>query len=225
MIPGWLKRSYYACMAVPMFVSGVVYRNFRAPKSRSSETVKVHLGPGQEGYKPGWINVDANIITARIDVWADLRNKLPFRDESVDVFYSHHVIEHLPDSFLPLHFRDLYRCLKKGGVIRIGGPNGDEAMRNFVEGNASWFPDFPDRRESLGGKLGNFILCRGEHLTILTRSYLQELLSAAGFMDIEFCRPVSETRYPEFLNDALSSEWEKTPASPHTLMVEATKRF
>src|SRR6476646_2126803 len=83
MIPRWLKRSYYAAMAVPMLVNGAVYRNFRAPKSRSSKTVKVHLGPGQGHYKPGWINVDANILTARVDLWADFRNRLPFRDESV----------------------------------------------------------------------------------------------------------------------------------------------
>jgi hypothetical protein len=96
-------------------------------------------------------------------------------------------------------------------------------MRNFVEGKASWFPDFPDRRDSLGGKLGNFLLCRGEHLTILTRSYLQELLSAAGFLEVRVCRPVSETGYPELMKDALTSEWEITPQSPHTLIVEAIK--
>jgi hypothetical protein len=28
----------------------------------------------------GWISVDANFLAAKIDIWADLRNKLPFKD-------------------------------------------------------------------------------------------------------------------------------------------------
>ncbi|MBE0622163.1 MAG: methyltransferase domain-containing protein [Burkholderiales bacterium] len=181
------------------------------------------MGPGQRGYKPGWINVDANFLSARIDVWADLRNRLPFRDDSVDVFYSHHVIEHLPDSHLSFHIREMYRCLKPGGVIRVGGPNGDEACRNFLANNHDWFSDFPDKRGSIGGRLVNFLLCRGEHLTILTRSYLAELLEQQSFDEIVFRVPVTDTGYPERLTDALSGESESTPNSPHTLLVEAMK--
>jgi predicted SAM-dependent methyltransferase len=95
--------------------------------------VRVQLGPGQRHYLDGWINVDANMFTAKCDVWSDISGKLPFRDESIDAIYSHHVIEHLPD--LPTHFRELHRVLKPGGVIRVGGPNGDAAMREYVAGN------------------------------------------------------------------------------------------
>jgi predicted SAM-dependent methyltransferase len=221
-----MKALYYAAMSVPMQLSAAVYRTWLAPASGNSAKVCVHLGPGQEGYKSGWINVDANIISARIDVWADFRNKLPFRDNSVDVFYSHHVIEHLPDSSLPFHFREMYRCLKAGGAIRVGGPNGDEACRNFLAENHDWFHqyrEFPDQHDSLGGQLVNFLLCRGEHLTILTRSYLSELLKAAGFVKIVFRSPICDTGYPDLLDDALAGEWEITPESPHTLLVEATK--
>src|SRR5207244_7364207 len=124
--------------------------------------------------------------------WANLMDPLPFRNNSVDVFYSHHVIEHLPDSFLPVHCQQLYRCLKPGGFVRIGGPNGDSAARKFIEEDYSWFSDFPDSRKSIGGRFANYILCRGEHLTILTFSYLQEVLSEAGFVNIQRCRPVTD---------------------------------
>ena len=53
------------------------------------------------------------------------------------------VIEHLPD--LPGHFAEMFRALKPGGVFRIGGPNGDSAIRKFVEGDSAWFSDFPDK--------------------------------------------------------------------------------
>src|SRR5947207_11946455 len=91
------KALFYAVAGPLMKVNGAVYRNLRAPRSGP---VKVHLGPGQGNYLQGWINVDANMFSAKCDVWADLRNKLPFKDGSVDVIYSHHVVEHLPDTSL-----------------------------------------------------------------------------------------------------------------------------
>ena len=104
-----------------MRVNAKLYRALRAPRSGR---VKVHLGPGQRNYLAGWINVDANLLTAKIDVWADLTGGLPFRDATVDMFYSHHVIEHLPDAALAPLFAEMYRCLKPGGCIRIVRPSG-----------------------------------------------------------------------------------------------------
>ncbi len=204
-----------------MAANSRLYRVWRAPRHG---TVKVHLGPGQGNYLEGWINVDANIVSARPDVWADLRDALPFRDGTVDVFYSHHVIEHLPDAKLPSHFRELRRCLKPGGLIRIGGPNADMAIQKFIEGDRDWFGERPDRRRSVGGRFARFILCGGEHLTILTRSYLEELLSDAGFERAHVCAPARETTAPELIGpEVLSREYESTPAAPHTLILEARK--
>ena len=114
MISRGLKAFFYTLFHIPMRLNGMIYKTFPAP---SKGVVKVHLGPGTIKYFPGWINVDANLFTAKIDVWADLSNPLPFRDQSVDVFYSHHVIEHFPDQFLPTHFKELFRCLKPGGFV------------------------------------------------------------------------------------------------------------
>src|SRR5947209_5397502 len=100
MISRRLKAAYYSLFRMHMKINSMLYKAVRSP---SEGLVKVHLGPGQKNYLPGWINVDANLFTAKIDVWANLCDPLPFRDNSVDVFYSHHVIEHLPDSFLPTH--------------------------------------------------------------------------------------------------------------------------
>lgn len=169
----------------------------------------------------GWINIDANMFTGKCDIWADLRNPLPFHDQTIDAVYSHHMIEHLPD--MAQHFRDIYRCLKPGGGYRVGGPNGDSAIKKFVAGETSWFGDWPDRRASIGGRFENFIFCRNEHLTILTHSFLSELLSNEGFVNIRVCAPVRETHRPELFADCLTTEEETDYESPHTLIVEATK--
>jgi len=205
-----------------MKLSGKMYKVLKAPAIHNSNIVLVHLGPGQKNYLDSWINVDANLLTAKVDVWADLRNPLPFKDNSVDIFYSHHVIEHLPD--LQRHFDELYRCLKTSGKIRIGGPNGDMAIDRFVANDNVWFGDFPDKRNSIGGRFENFIFCRQEHLTILTFSFIEELLTKSGFAKIKKRLPVKETGFPEYINQqVLTKEYENDFDFPHTLIIEAEK--
>ena len=160
MISREAKALYYTIMGVPMRLNGFLYKAFRAPRPGNKQVIKVQLGPGQNNYLEGWINLDANFLTAKCDVWANLENPLPVRNGSVDLFYSHHVIEHLPDKKLVWHFQEMFRCLKPGGLVRTGGPNGDMAIRKYLEGDANWFGNFPDRHESIGGKLKNFIFCR-----------------------------------------------------------------
>jgi predicted SAM-dependent methyltransferase len=224
MISRKAKARFYFVMGVPMRVNGVVYRALWAPRTGNGSFVKVHLGPGQKNYLTNWINVDANFVTAKCDVWANLEHPLPFRENSVDVFYSHHVIEHLPDSMLVEHFRQMFHCLKPGGMIRAGGPNGDMAVRKYLEGDASWFGNFPDHHESIGGKLKNFIFCRNEHQTILTPSYLKEVAMAAGFERLTICIPGKTTTNPRAITkDILATEAWSSPIEPHTLLVECYK--
>src|SRR5262249_20200369 len=152
-----------------------------------------------------------------------LRNKLPFRDSSLDFLYSHHVIEHLPD--LHFHFREMHRCLKPGGAFRVGGPNGDSAIKKFYEGDIAWFHGFPDDRRSLGGRFDNFIFCRQEHVTILTESWLREIAEDVGLEVSGTCIPKLQTNYPEFVDSTvLALEYEPYPDCPRTLIFEGKKR-
>ena len=183
----------------------------------------MHLGPGQKNYLDGWVNADANLISSKPDIWADLRFKLPFPDNSVDAIYSHHMIEHLPN--LDFHFREMYRCLVPGGSIRVGGPHGDNAIQAMVEGHDNWFGDWPTNRSSIGGRFENFIFCKGEHLTILTKSFLCELAENAGFQDCEIVLP-RETNYHDIIDEkVLLTEDEAVIEDKlvRTLLIEAIK--
>ena len=213
------KKLFYYLAAGPFLkLNGILYRIFRAPKEG---LVKVHLGPGIKNYLNNWINVDSNKITGKLDVWADLRNPLPFHTNTVDALYSHHVVEHLPN--ITNHFKEAYRCLKPSGVYRVCVPNGDSAITKFMENNKKWFGDRPEYRSSIGGRFDNFVFCRQEHLMILTHSFLEELLSDAGFSGIKKCLPVKETFYKDKFEDCLQKEWEWDYEAPHTLVLEASK--
>ena len=222
MISRRLKSTYYLVFSLPMRINGALYKKFRCPRSG----LKVHLGPGQKNYIEGWINVDANFINARCDVWTDFAQSLPFPDNSVDLLYSHHVMEHLPDTQLQRHLSEIYRVLREGGGLRIGVPHLGNACHKYVQGDHSWFSDFPDKRLSIGGRFTNFIFCRGEHLTALDESYLTELARLVGFTDIKFCLPTKETTLDELgvNEDVLQKEWESDFSCPHTLIMEAKKQ-
>ena len=217
MLPRQMKATFFTFAGPIMRINGAFYRRFRAPKV----DVRAHLGPGRERYLPGWVNVDANKFTGECDVWADLRYPLPFNDSSLKCAYSHHVIEHLPN--LDDHFREVFRCLEPGGVYRVGGPNGDSGIKKFLEGDHNWFSDYPLCRRSIGGRFETFIFCLGEHLTILTESYLLELLEDAGFTEINKRLPNTETGYATLFEDAMKKEFESTVDCPHTLLMEAVK--
>lgn len=219
MLPRRAKAAFYFASAPLMRCNAFIYKNFRHPDG--SQKLKLHLGPGQKKYIDKWINVDANMFTAKCDVWSDLRYPLPFRDGVASAVYSHHVIEHLPD--LKGHLQDVYRCLAPGGVYRVAGPNGDSAISKFIANDKSWFGDWPEKRSSIGGRFENFIFCKGEHLTILTDSFLRELLSDAGFRDIRSCVPANETFFPDLFSDCLPMEHEDDFEFPHTLIMEAVK--
>lgn len=218
MISRELKIVFYILLSIPLALSGWLYRVFLAPRKGF---IKVQLGPGKRNYLTGWINVDANFITAKTDCIADFRRKLPFHDNSLDCIYSINVLEHIPD--IDFHFREMYRCLKPGGVIRVGGPNGDSHFRKYLEGDVEWFSTFPDRRESVGGRLSNYLMMRGEHLHILTKSFLQEVSEAAGFREMKVCCPVYETNFGDLFAPAIATEYESTPEIPKHFLIEAIK--
>jgi SAM-dependent methyltransferase len=204
-ISGKVKQLFYLFSAPLTRLNAVIYRNFRVPRQGA---LKLHLGPGK---------------TAYLDVWVDLNNALPFPDNTVDAIYSHHVIEHLDD--LAFHFDEMFRVLRPGGIFRIGGPNGDTALRKYAEKDLTWFYLFPFPRTSLGGRFDNWLFCGAEHKSILTFSYVEEVAQSAGFTNITLCYPRKDTSYPDVMDArVLDMEFvEPRPNDPYDLLVEGMK--
>ena len=66
-------------------------------------------------------------------------NTFPLADDSVSIFYSAHTLEHIPQEYCPHILREIHRCLKPGGAVRLNMPDYDR-MRHAVEtGDRSYF--------------------------------------------------------------------------------------
>jgi len=86
--------------------------------------IKLHLGCGTI-YKEGWINIDNNSDKniQKLDLDWDLRNSLPFPDNSVDFIFNEHFLEHLTVEEGIQAIKDFFRVLKPGGTMRIAMPD------------------------------------------------------------------------------------------------------
>ncbi|MGC4762485.1 methyltransferase domain-containing protein [Micromonospora sp. DT46] len=83
------------------------------------DPVVVDLGCGATKQWPG--NLGLDIFPAPgVDAVADLSGSLPLADDSVDVFFAVHILEHLID-FLPL-VDECHRALRPGGVLHVMSP-------------------------------------------------------------------------------------------------------
>ncbi len=69
-----------------------------------------------------WINVDFTSHSPSIKK-ANILDGLPYEDNSFDVVYSSHFIEHIPVDQIESFFDDVYRILKPGGLIRLVTPD------------------------------------------------------------------------------------------------------
>lgn len=66
-------------------------------------------------------------------------NTLPIEDNSVDLVYSSHCMEHIGDANALKTFREIYRILKPGGVFRISVPDIDLSYDAFKRNDHSFF--------------------------------------------------------------------------------------
>ncbi|MEU6074517.1 methyltransferase domain-containing protein [Micromonospora sp. NPDC047074] len=83
------------------------------------DPVVVDLGCGPTKQWPGNLGLDIFPATG-VDAVADLSGSLPLADDSVDVFFAVHILEHLID-FLAL-VDECHRVLRPGGVLHVMSP-------------------------------------------------------------------------------------------------------
>lgn len=81
----------------------------------------LNLGCGNY-FHPDWINIDFEQRDNNV-IKYDLLNGIPFPDNSFDVVYHSHVLEHFPKEKANFFISECYRVLKSEGILRVVVPN------------------------------------------------------------------------------------------------------
>jgi predicted SAM-dependent methyltransferase len=91
----------------------------------------LNLGCGRR-FHPQWINIDFVSTQPEVMAW-DLTRGLPFEDETFDVVYHSHFLEHLSKLQAPKLLRECYRVLRPGGILRVAVPDLEQTVRAYLE--------------------------------------------------------------------------------------------
>ncbi len=141
----------------------------------------LHLGCGPE-YLEGMINVDGNVMR-KVDLWHDLRNRLPFKDKSCKFVYSCHTIEHLfPYEAIAL-LREIRRVLAVDGMARIAVPGVEYALDEIARGRASM--TYPRPFSDHYAQVINYLFCDGQHKYAYNFAIFDAFAREAGFSRVE----------------------------------------
>jgi len=110
--------------------------NIQELLKRHKGNLRLNVGCGTD-YKAGWVNIDNNSDDniEKLDLNWDLRNPLPFPDNSVDYIFNEHFIEHLTVEEGQKSAKDFMRVLKPGGVMRIATPDLRDAVDLYNDPN------------------------------------------------------------------------------------------
>lgn len=103
----------------------------------------LNLGCGSRFHKD-WVNLDKHPINPHIQKY-DIQHGIPFPDNSFDVIYHSHLLEHLLRENALAFTNECFRVLKPGGVLRVVVPDLEQisrlyllALENSVIGNIDW---------------------------------------------------------------------------------------
>ncbi len=90
----------------------------------------LNLGCGDR-YNVDWINVDFASNNENVYIH-DLKKTLPYPDDTFDVVYHSHALEHFTKSEAEEFIKECYRVLKNGGTIRVAIPDLEMIAKNYM---------------------------------------------------------------------------------------------
>lgn len=142
--------------------------------------VRLHLGCGPVDQK-GFINVDA-IGFPHVHHLSPVYPLPMFGNESVDMVYVCHCLEHLDIEEVSRALKEWARILKPGGLLRIAVPDFESILRVY---------------EASGRRISaiQYVLMGGQdypfnfHKAVFDQAHLTHLMIAAGFTDITPWKP------------------------------------
>lgn len=136
--------------------------------------MKLHLGCGKK-HIPGWTHVDV-VPLAHIDLCHPIDRLPMIQDNTVEVIYACHVLEHFMRKEIAGVLSEWHRVLKPGGVLRISVPN--------FNAIAKWYREGGDLNDVMGLLFGGQTYLYNFHYTVFDAKTLEEALITAGFVGL-----------------------------------------
>ena len=155
----------------------------------------LELGPGASPLK-GFVGVD--VVKRPTNVVADVSERLPFDDESFDLVYASHVLEHMPWYDNVKILKEWARVLRRGGTMEIWVPNALKVCEALIrhERNPTlnnqipdkWARRNPDRdpcvwangRTFYGDSGAGLARAASFHRSMYSPRYLKKVMTQAG---------------------------------------------
>jgi len=186
---------------------------------------------GSGGHRlAGWFNTDYEPWVPEV-YHLDMREALPFPDNSLDVAASEHVFEHFSYQDGTKILSELFRCLKPGGLVRMSMPDLDQYIalwdKPASQAKTAYMQAYVGI-EHAGDPVTpcmtlNLAMRSFGHQFLYDRPTLSSLLARTGFMDIRFATPSNRSglRLDDFEVRGASGN----PILDHyeTMIVEAQK--
>lgn len=127
-----------------LLIKTFLYKLFVQPYVSYKYSLKpvrfLEIGPGKTRIK----NFETlnTLLINETDFIGQLGGKLPFKDESFDLIYMSHVLEHIFWYKLDDTMDELVRILKPNGKIEIWVPDGEKIAQAFVDAEKGLNKDF-----------------------------------------------------------------------------------
>lgn len=150
-----------------------------------ARATRINLGCGPLA-RSGWINCDVRALPG-VNLRCDLRRGLPLAPECVDYIVAMHLLQDLHYATIVPLLRELRRVLKPRGILRLGLPDLDKALRAYLTGDAGYFYVPDTHARSNGAKLITQLVWYGSVRTPCNFEFIEEALGSAGYRDIHRC--------------------------------------
>lgn len=135
---------------------------------------KLHLGCGDR-YIPGFVHIDV-VYYDHVDYLMPVDDLMIYEDDSVDLIYSCHVLEHFHRKKVLRVLEEWHRVLKPGGVLRISVPDFSKLCEVYAETK--------DIDLVIGPIIGRQDYLYNIHYNIFDYASLERVLKETGFKKV-----------------------------------------